>query len=137
MHLALAARLREPHCRALYEDYATRLRRWGRLELHEREGGQGIWPKPARYKVLLDAGGRGFTSEALAEALQGWANSHGPIGFAIGGADGHDAATRAAADTVWSLGPGTLPHQLACVVVAEQLYRAVSIMQGTGYHHGA
>ncbi len=138
LHLCLAASLRDQHCRALVEDYQTRLRRWGRLELHEGvpRAGQAIWPQAARYRILCDAGGQGYASEALATQVQRWAAAHGPLAFAIGGADGHDAATRAAAETVWSLGPGTLPHQLACVVVAEQLYRAVSILQGTGYHHG-
>jgi 23S rRNA (pseudouridine1915-N3)-methyltransferase len=56
------------------------------------------------------------------------------VSFLIGGADGHDPAVRHAADLVWALSPLTLQHELALVVLLEQLYRAYSIKRGEPYH---
>jgi 23S rRNA (pseudouridine1915-N3)-methyltransferase len=60
-----------------------------------------------------------------------------PVALAIGGSRGLAADLLAAADDRWSLGPLTLPHELARVVVAEQLYRALTILRGEPYHKGA
>jgi 23S rRNA (pseudouridine1915-N3)-methyltransferase len=56
------------------------------------------------------------------------------VAFLIGGADGHEPATRAAADAVWALGRLTLQHELALVVLLEQLYRIQTIKRGEPYH---
>lgn len=86
--------------------------------------------------ILLDSAGRSFTSESFAAHL-GKLRDTGTqqILFAIGPADGWSAPARKAHPQI-SLGPLTLPHELARVVLAEQLYRACTILAGHPYHSG-
>lgn len=93
---------------------------------------------PAGHRLIaLDGGGRAYSSEALAKAMQAWQMEGRDLVFAIGGADGFEAEVRERADDLWSLGPATLPHALVRVIVAEQLYRATTILSGHPYHRGA
>lgn len=87
--------------------------------------------------VLLDGQGRQMTSEAFAAWL-GARRDEGAqeIVFAIGPADGWSAEARARAATVLSLGTMTMAHRLARLVMAEQIYRAVTILTGHPYHGG-
>lgn len=85
--------------------------------------------------VILELGGTARSSEALAEWMEGLGTagkSH--IAFVVGGAAGLAADVRARADERMSLSPMTLPHQLARVVLLEQLYRAFRIIRGEPYH---
>ncbi len=84
--------------------------------------------------TLLDLDGAPWSSEEVATRLDAWRHAGRHRAVIIGGAVGVDPAVRARADEVWSLGPLTLPHELARVVVAEQLYRGATILQGTPYH---
>lgn len=85
--------------------------------------------------VVLDETGSAWTSVDLATRVQGWLDAgHPNVTFAIGGADGHGPAVRAAADHTISLGAITLPHLLARAILLEQLYRAVTIRLGHPYH---
>jgi 23S rRNA (pseudouridine1915-N3)-methyltransferase len=87
--------------------------------------------------VLLDSTGKAFTSEAFAAHLGKLRDSGAQqILFAIGPANGWAAASRQNAQLLLSLGPMTLPHELARVVLAEQLYRACTILAGHPYHSG-
>ncbi len=90
-----------------------------------------------RHKlVLLDSRGKQFSSEELAEFLEREQVNGTPLMFAIGGSDGFsDEARRQAAFTL-SLGKMTLPHELARVVLVEQLYRAFTIVKNHPYHLG-
>lgn len=86
---------------------------------------------------LLDERGKNPSSEDLAAriaALRDGGRRH--LVFAVGGPDGHDAAARQAADLVVSFGAQTWPHQLVRVMLAEQLYRAATILSGHPYHRG-
>jgi len=91
---------------------------------------------PARARiVVLDAGGKQLTSEDFAALLASWRDEGVPAAaFLIGGPDGHGRTLAGAADMALSLGRMTLPHGLARVVVAEQLYRAATILTGHPYH---
>lgn len=85
---------------------------------------------------LLDERGKNPTSEELSThiaRLRDDGRKH--LVFAIGGPDGHDAASRKTADLVLSFGAQTWPHQLVRVMLAEQLYRAATILSGHPYHH--
>ncbi len=84
------------------------------------------------YVVLLDERGRQMTSEGLAEWLEERRHEGRDLAFVIGGAYGVRLAD---ADLTLSLGPMTLPHQLARVVLLEQLYRAHKILAGEPYHY--
>lgn len=93
-------------------------------------------PERARI-VALDAGGRPLTSEAFAALIGQWRDGGVPVAaFLIGGPDGHGSAVTGAADLMLSLGSLTYPHGLARVVLAEQLYRAATILAGHPYHRG-
>jgi 23S rRNA (pseudouridine1915-N3)-methyltransferase len=90
---------------------------------------------PAHTLISLDPAGKMLSSEAFAVALAKYRDrGAGGLGFLIGGADGLGPAARNKADLVLSLGPMTLPHGLARVVLAEQLYRAMTILAGHPYH---
>lgn len=85
--------------------------------------------------IALDERGAAWSSEKLARTLQDYADSGVPgVTFVIGGADGHPGAVREAADEVLSLSAMTLPHQLARVILLEQIYRAVTLCVGHPYH---
>jgi 23S rRNA (pseudouridine1915-N3)-methyltransferase len=85
-------------------------------------------------RVVLDERGSSLTSMALAQRMRAWLAGGRDVAFIIGGADGLAASLREQADLVWSLSPLTLPHGLVRVLLAEQLYRALSICQGHPYH---
>lgn len=85
-------------------------------------------------KVVLDESGKTVTTQQLAQRLIRWRDDARDVAFVIGGADGTSARLKASADWLWSLSPLTLPHGLARVVLAEQLYRAVSILNNHPYH---
>jgi 23S rRNA (pseudouridine1915-N3)-methyltransferase len=87
--------------------------------------------------VALARQGTGWSSEELARRLGGWIREARPVALALGGSHGLAPELLAAAADRWSLGPLTLPHELARVVVVEQLYRAVTILRGEPYHKGA
>ena len=93
--------------------------------------------RPAPYSILLDSRGRQLTSEEFATRLATLRDSGTQrLLLAIGPADGWSAAARERASLLFSLGLITLPHQLARVVLAEQLYRALTILAGHPYHSG-
>ena len=85
--------------------------------------------------VLLDERGKLLDSPAFADLLGGWRDGgKREVMIAIGGADGLDPALHARADAVLCLGRMTWPHQLVRILLAEQLYRAVTILSGHPYH---
>ena len=88
--------------------------------------------RPEEQLVVLTEEGQGFDSVAFAERLQGSGSQR--LAFVIGGADGLDPALKAAASWRLSLSPMTFPHELARLLLLEQLYRAHSIQQGGPYH---
>ena len=89
----------------------------------------------ADVRFVLDERGKSISSQAFADRLRDIKDrSTGSLAFLIGGADGHGEAARAAAGTTLSLGPMTLPHGLARIVLAEQIYRAITILTGHPYH---
>jgi 23S rRNA (pseudouridine1915-N3)-methyltransferase len=131
---------KEPAIASLTAEYLKRLPRYAPVEAHELRSEAALLQLIARERtrpalVLLDSRGRQMTSEELAAFLA----SHQergtqPLCFAVGPADGWDDATRAAAQHTLSLGKLTLSHELARVVLLEQLYRAFTILAGHPYH---
>ena len=138
-----------------FEEYARRMPRAARLTLTEvrperRSGTPGaeavlrlleaerrriIAALPAGCRaVVLDERGKSFSTRELARRMAHWREAGGDVGFVIGGADGTAPALREEADLVWSLSPLTLPHGLVRIVLAEQLYRAASILANHPYH---
>ena len=137
-----------------FAEYAKRLSRGLSLELVEiKPGARGKGRDDARamehegaallaalprgaHVVVLDGRGAAWSSEQLADQLSNWRMNGRDLAFLIGGPDGHAHAVLQRADQRWSLGPLTLPHMLVRLMVAEQLYRAVTILNGHPYHRG-
>lgn len=85
--------------------------------------------------ILLDERGTQLSSEALATRYEAWEQSGKRLVFVIGGAYGVDASLLARADFTWSLSKHVFPHQIARLLLVEQLYRAQMINQNHPYHH--
>ena len=107
------------------------------MDLRKKEGEIILqWLKPEDYLVALDEHGKQFSSEGLSEFLQERASaSTKNLVFLIGGAFGLDAAILKRAQLTWSLSQLTFPHQLVRLILAEQVYRACTILQNEKYHH--
>ncbi|MEX0420499.1 23S rRNA (pseudouridine(1915)-N(3))-methyltransferase RlmH [Spiribacter pallidus] len=90
----------------------------------------------AARRIALDEGGRAWSTRDLADYLDDAMQQGQDLAFMIGGADGLHRDCLAAAERRWSLSPLTLPHMLVRVVVAEQLYRAWTLLSGHPYHRG-
>jgi 23S rRNA (pseudouridine1915-N3)-methyltransferase len=90
-------------------------------------------PKQA-HVVALDGRGKPYSSEQLAQRLEHWRQQGQDLAFLIGGPEGHAPEVSAVAGENWSLGPLTLPHMLVRLLVAEQLYRAASLLANHPYH---
>lgn len=135
-----------------FAEYRKRMPREARVELVEirpekREGGktadQAMQAEAARInaalpkgclRVALDERGKSFTSVQLAEQLGEWLASGRDVALVVGGADGLAPEIKDGADLLWSLSPLTLPHPLVRILLAEQLYRAMSILHNHPYH---
>jgi len=126
----------------LFNDYVARAARYlpcvGQLYPSESDFLATLDHHPGRSRphlMLLDCRGQQFTSEAFAAHI-GRLRDSGiqSLILAIGPADGWSPAARFRADSLLSLGPMTLPHELARVVLAEQVYRALTILAGSPYH---
>ena len=153
MEVALLAvgRLR-PYYREACDDYLRRLGRYARFSEHEvreaaraptidvqraEEGARLERRRPAGSTlVCLAREGDAWTSEELSRRLERWLVDARPLAFAVGGSNGLAPSLISGAGAVWSLGPLTLPHELARVVLTEQLYRAFTILRGEPYHKG-
>lgn len=102
----------------------------------KREEGEKILdaiPKGARV-VALEVAGRDWSTPQLSNRLEAWMAEGCDIALLVGGPDGLDSSCRDRADDQWSLSNLTLPHPLVRIVVAEQLYRAWTILKGHPYH---
>lgn len=152
VHLCAVGRLRAGPERDLIDDYTTRFDRTGRAlalgpftehEVEDRKGG-GMEAEAALLEralpsgallVTLDERGKLLSSPEFADHLAKWRDGgRQDVAFVIGGADGIAPALRARADFSISFGKMVWPHMLVRVMLAEQLYRAASILSGAPYH---
>ncbi|GAA6144385.1 MAG: 23S rRNA (pseudouridine(1915)-N(3))-methyltransferase RlmH [Thalassolituus sp.] len=90
--------------------------------------------RPNEHVVALAVEGKPWTTEKLANELEGWRNQGGDVALLVGGPDGMTSEIMALARQRWSLSPLTLPHPLVRVLLSEQIYRAWTILQGHPYH---
>ena len=119
----------------LFERYTKRLAWPFKLTELPDVGGSIPAPPPQSRAVLLDEHGQNLTSEQFAALLGKWRDEGvREARFLIGAADGHSAAARASADLLLGFGALTWPHLLARALLAEQLWRATSILAGHPYH---
>ena len=131
-------RVKDAALRAACDEYLGRLRHYAKveeLEVKDEARVLGAIPDGSRL-VALSRRGESWSSTALAEQTARWDLEARDVTFAIGGADALPADVLGQAERVWSLSPLTLPHELARVIVYEQLYRAHTIRRGEPYHRG-
>lgn len=151
MTVCAVGRLRAGSERNLADDYYERFNRTGRalglgpvteIEVEDKKGGgmageavllARALPEGALI-VALDERGRALSSIEFAQMLAQWRDSARDVAFLIGGADGIDPALRGRADFALSFGAMVWPHMLVRVMLAEQLYRAATILGGGPYH---
>ena len=142
LKIAWIGKTKEPAIQALTEDYLKRLSRYAEVEaagLKDEAAlvNPGRAARDKRTLVLLDERGKQFSSEELAKFLGDHQDRNPlPLMFAVGPADGFTAQARQSAALVLSFGKMTLPHELARVVLLEQLYRAFTILKRHPYHIG-
>ncbi|MBX3142318.1 MAG: 23S rRNA (pseudouridine(1915)-N(3))-methyltransferase RlmH [Trueperaceae bacterium] len=128
-YLELLGRLAPADLVEVKESRATEVTR------RQAEDGERLLAAADGYVVALDERGTALSSTGLAEAVTRLETSGiSRISVLIGGADGHSPALRAEADASWRLSDLTLPHELALLVLLEQLYRAETIRAGHPYH---
>jgi 23S rRNA (pseudouridine1915-N3)-methyltransferase len=132
-------RVRDAALRAACDEYLERLRRYTRVEEQEVKDEARLLGAVAEESRLVALSERGdqWTSGQLADWTARWEQDGRDVTFALGGADGLPAAVLARAERIWSFSPLTLPHELARVVLYEQLYRAYTIRRGEPYHRGS
>lgn len=141
IRIVAVGRMKDKRLAALLEDFLQRIRPLapvGTLEIRDsepgREGREMVArlgsPRGRELVVALDEGGDDLTSAEFAELL----GAHGSIAFLVGGADGLGPEARDRADRTLRLSSMTLTHELARVLLAEQIYRGLSILRGKPYH---
>jgi 23S rRNA (pseudouridine1915-N3)-methyltransferase len=144
MHLRLAwiGKTKEPAIRSLTDEYLKRISRYAESASHELRDERALLDLAKRERtrptlILLDQRGRQFTSEEFAQLVRDQQErGSATVIFAVGPPDGFAEETRRAADLILSLGKMTLAHELARIVLLEQIYRAFTILQGHPYHTG-
>jgi 23S rRNA (pseudouridine1915-N3)-methyltransferase len=141
-------RPRDAALAAAIADYETRATRYWPLDVREVKVAKAGQPAAVRraeseqllhaagnaYRVVCDESGTGLDSRAFADWLQSLRGHARDVAFIIGGAFGVSDALRQSADRRLALAPWTLSHELARLVLAEQLYRAGTILKGEPYH---
>jgi 23S rRNA (pseudouridine1915-N3)-methyltransferase len=122
---------RDTHANAMAGEYIKRSTRYATCEMREIHPGRfDPWTKhPGAKKILLDPAGRALDSAGFIAQVE---KLHDMV-FVIGGSDGLPAEWRARADLLLALSPMTMPHELARVVLAEQIYRALTTLHGHPY----
>jgi 23S rRNA (pseudouridine1915-N3)-methyltransferase len=144
LKVAWIGKTKEPAIQSLSDEYLKRLSRYADVEGVTLKDEAGLLKlcardaRPVRHKlVLLDGRGKEFSSEELARFLGDYQDRNAlPLLFGLGPANGFSDQARQAATLVLSLGKMTLTHELARVVLLEQLYRAFTILKGHPYHLG-
>ncbi len=135
-----------------YDEYSRRLKGQVRLNLHElampqrtknsdiprlksQEGTKILSACPAgSIKIALDERGKIWSTKQLSQKMDGWLHSGQQVSLMVGGPDGHSPDVINQADQLWSLSQLVFPHPLVRIILAEQIYRAWSLLQGHPYH---
>lgn len=143
VRLIVAGKPALAYAKAGVDEYLKRLSRFGSHELIIVKAGSRdevstrlLERSQGCYRVALDERGEGFTTRAFADRLESLAlrGDVKTIAFLIGAADGHNEALREQCDLLVTLSPFTLQHELALLVLLEQLYRVASLKSGSPYH---
>jgi 23S rRNA (pseudouridine1915-N3)-methyltransferase len=144
VQIAWIGKTKEAAFRALTGEYLQRISHYAGTESHELASEDALLDlarstsgRTRPVRVLLDARGRQFTSEEFAELLRDQQDRGTQVlFFGVGPADGFSDKARAEADLILSFGKMTMAHELARIVLLEQVYRAFTILKGHPYHTG-
>jgi 23S rRNA (pseudouridine1915-N3)-methyltransferase len=145
INIAWVGKTKEPAIASLTDEYLKRIARFAQVESASFRDETALLAKFVKGAsggrksslVLMDSRGKESTSEQFAEFIGNHMERNPlPLVFAIGGADGFSTAAKSSAQSIISLGKMTLPHELARVVLLEQIYRAFTILKGHPYHSG-
>jgi 23S rRNA (pseudouridine1915-N3)-methyltransferase len=153
VRVVAVGRVRDPALRSACDEYAARAGRYMRLEVREVAEARGKFTAAAKlgaeaerllaaipgrgHGVALTRAGVSLTSDAFAKRFAGWQQEARDMAFLIGSADGLDPEVLDRCGTHVSLSTMTLPHELARLVLLEQLYRVGTILRGEPYHRGS
>jgi 23S rRNA (pseudouridine1915-N3)-methyltransferase len=142
LKVAWIGKTKEPAIQSLTDEYLERLSRYAEAEAVSLKDEAALMrlctrdARPARHAlVLLDGRGKQFSSEELAKFLSDY-QGRNTLLFAVGPADGFTDQARLAATLILSLSKMTLAHEIARIVLLEQLYRAFTILKAHPYHLG-
>jgi 23S rRNA (pseudouridine1915-N3)-methyltransferase len=132
IYLYYIGKARDPHANAMAEEYIKRSTRFAKCEMRE------IQPRKfdvaekhgGALKIMLDPAGKKLDSAGFIKLIDGETRD---VVFLLGGSDGLTDEMRASADLLISLSPMTMPHELARVILAEQIYRALTTLRGHPY----
>lgn len=126
---------RDSHANALAADFAGRAARYSACEMREiHPERMDPWTKhPSARRILLDPGGKSMDTTGFVALISQAEREARDLVFVVGGADGLPAAWRGRADLLLALSPMTFPHELARVMLAEQIYRAFATLRGHPY----
>lgn len=125
------------------DEYLKRLKRGSKVDLIYLKAGDSesvsadlLSRSAGTYRIALDERGSDWTTGQFVKRLNAWEMDPGikTVSLLIGASDGHTPELREKADAIWALSPLTLQHELALVVLLEQLYRAYTIKRGEPYH---
>lgn len=135
LYLYYVGKAKDPHANALAADYIKRAGHYATAQMLEINPKRAdFWSKhPSATKVLLDPAGRSLDSTAFADLFAKAEMLGHDLVFVVGGHDGLPPAWRERADLLVSLSAMTMPHELARAVLAEQIYRAFTMLRGHPY----
>jgi 23S rRNA (pseudouridine1915-N3)-methyltransferase len=138
LRVAWIGKTRNPVVREWTDEYLLRIRRFAQItgeELTEKQGEAGLVKRAAGTRlVLLDPAGKAFNSEGFARFLERqFQHDTREMVFGVGGAEGFGKVARAAAETTISLSSMTFSHELARIVLLEQIYRACALLNNHPY----
>ena len=135
IHLYYFGKPRDKHANAMADDYLQRVSHYAKADMTEiRAGRADLRAKPpSGYRVCLDPGGKQLDSAGFIALVERAEREARDLIFIIGGADGLPPGWSEGADLLLSLSPMTFPHELARVMLAEQIYRAFTTLRGHPY----
>jgi len=135
IHLCYVGRPRDAHLNAAAAEYLKRAGRWVRCEMRSLEPRrQDFFQRYRGWRtILLDPGGQKLDTPAFVQLLRDAQMRGQDLAFLVGGAEGLPAGWRQRADLLLSLSPLTMAHELARLVLAEQIYRALALLHGHPY----
>ena len=135
IHLYFFGKPRDAHANAMALDYLRRISHYAKADMTEiRAGRADLWAKPPQgYRICLDPGGKRLDSAGFIALVERAEREARDLVFVIGGADGLPPGWSQRADLLLSLSPMTYPHELARVMLCEQIYRAFTTLRGHPY----